>query len=141
MKENTAECVLCFEEATKLKVCLSCNQTSCVECTRKWRDHQLKEELIPSCPFCRHKEKSHETAVVSLRNSTPVPNRPNIQKCLLTVLILLILSLPLSELYFSKEGVMYTYLSVVCLLVIGFCYYSDVLKCQEDDEGYEDYAV
>ena len=138
MKENTVECVICFEEATKLEVCLSCNQTSCVECTKQWRGQQLKEELIPSCPFCRHKEKSDET-VVSL-GSTHVPNRPKAQKCLLTVLILLIMSLPLSELYFSKEGVMYTYLSVVCLLVIGFCYYSDVLKCHED-EGYEDYAV
>jgi len=135
--EKTAECALCFEQVEKdmFGACPVCHQASCPDCTKRWRDHQMKEELIPSCPFCRHKDSS--SAVPAPRALRPLL----LQRCLLLLLILLIVSLPLAELYFSKDSVLYAYLLIVGSLVLIFCYHSQILQCQPEEEGYDDYAV
>ena len=144
MEKTTKECALCLEQVAKdqFSSCLHCEQCFCGECSNRWRGQQLKQELIPSCPFCRHKDSSSHVPIIqqSERQNSWFAH-PFIQRCLLFVLIALIVSMPLTEFYFSKDSVFWVYAMIACSLVAIFCYHSHLLQCQEEEENYDDYAV
>jgi hypothetical protein len=132
--ETQQECHICFEQVPKLSACEICTQASCFECTEKWREQQLKEELIPTCAYCRHEEALPPTPP----EESCLTHR-YLRQCLLLLLIALIVFLPLSELYFSRHNIFYAYLFVVLMLLLIFCYHSQTMQQTIDD--YDDYAV
>jgi hypothetical protein len=136
--EKQKECHICFEEVLKLSACAICTQASCLECTEKWREQQLKEELIPTCAYCRH-EEANELPPTPPEESCLAHRYA--RQCLLLLLIALIVSLPLSELYFSRQNVFYAYLFVVLMLLLIFCYHSQTMQQTLEAEDYDDYAV
>ena len=54
------ECPICYTSKQRVFITLQCEHTLCRECWGKWKNTQLKYDIVcPTCPMCRTPQKPY----------------------------------------------------------------------------------